>query len=148
MYFREKNPEHIIFSTPIFTNNEVWSLFFSFLAPPCGMWDPSSATGDWTHAFCSNAWSLNHWTAREVPDLLLSNLSFIFVNWFQTQEGKFIQWPPKTPTLSTQYKNFSCPLSGHGWCLCLTLVVKNVSPNSQLEGLLLRMLFLKFLKTL
>ena len=69
-------------------------------------------------------------------------------NWFQTQEGKFIQWPPKTPTLSTQYKNFSCPLSGHGWCLCLTLVVKNVSPNSQLEGLLLRMLFLKFLKTL
>ena len=34
------------------------------------------------------AWSLNHWTAREVPDLLLSNPSFILVSWFQTQEGK------------------------------------------------------------
>lgn len=54
----EKNPEHIIFSTAIFTNNEVWSpLFFSFLAPPCGVWDPSSGTEPMPSAVI--AWSLN-----------------------------------------------------------------------------------------
>lgn len=88
--------------------------------------------GDWTHAFCSDSMGLNTGLLRKF--LICSYLtSFIFVSWFQTQEGKFIQWPPKTPKLSTQYKIFSYPLSGHGWCLCLTLVVKNVSPKQSIR---------------
>ena len=44
---------------------------FILLAMPCGMWDLSSPTKDRTQAPCLEAWSLNHWTAREAPQLLL-----------------------------------------------------------------------------
>ena len=35
---------------------------------PREMWDLSSQTRDWTHSLCIGMWSLNHWTAREVPE--------------------------------------------------------------------------------
>ena len=41
------------------------------------MWDLSSLTRDWTHAPASEAWSLNHWTAREVPYLVFFNWSIV-----------------------------------------------------------------------
>ena len=41
--------------------------FFYFLAMLRGMWDLSSPTRDRTCALALEAWSLNHWTAREVP---------------------------------------------------------------------------------
>ena len=34
---------------------------------PRGFWDLSSPTRDWTGIPCIGRWSLNHWTAREVP---------------------------------------------------------------------------------
>ena len=48
---------------------------------PRGMWDLSSPNRDWTRTPCIGRWSLNHWTAREVPlhsflNLLLSSYSF------------------------------------------------------------------------
>ena len=44
-------------------------IFHLFLWP-CSMWDPSSLLRDPIHAPCTEAWSLNHWTAWEVPHLL------------------------------------------------------------------------------
>ena len=37
-----------------------------------GMWDLSSLTRDWTYTHCIGRWSLNHWTAKEVPKYLLT----------------------------------------------------------------------------
>ena len=37
------------------------------LGGPWSMWDLRSPTRDWTRTPCSGRWSLNHWTAREVP---------------------------------------------------------------------------------
>ena len=41
--------------------------FFFFLAVPRSMWDLSSPTRDRTHTPALEVWSLNHWTAMEVP---------------------------------------------------------------------------------
>ena len=41
--------------------------YVRLLAKPCGMWDLSSSTWDRTQAPAMEAWSLNSWTAREVP---------------------------------------------------------------------------------
>ena len=38
-----------------------------FLAIPPGMWDLGDPTRDRTCTPCIKAWSLNHWTTREVP---------------------------------------------------------------------------------
>ena len=43
------------------------NFFFFFLAVPHSMQDLSTSARDWTHAPWVEAWSLNHWTAREVP---------------------------------------------------------------------------------
>ena len=51
--------------------------FFFALATPCGMWDLSFKTSDQIHAPCIGAlgaWSLNHWTTREVLHSLLYSL--------------------------------------------------------------------------
>ena len=37
---------------------------------PCGMWDLSSLTRDRTHVPCIGRRILNHWTTREVPELI------------------------------------------------------------------------------
>ena len=44
---------------------------FFFLAGPHGTWDLSSPSGDRTKASAWEAQSLNHWTAREVPGLVI-----------------------------------------------------------------------------
>ena len=36
-----------------------------------GMWDLSSLTRDQIHTPCIGRWSLNHWTAREVPRYII-----------------------------------------------------------------------------
>ena len=41
--------------------------FFVFFFWLQGMWDLSSLTRDRTHTPCIGKWSLNYWTAREVP---------------------------------------------------------------------------------
>ena len=47
-----------------------------------GMWGLSSLTRDGTHTSCIGRWSLNHWTAREVPRLILWFFMIIFlVRW-------------------------------------------------------------------
>ena len=54
-------------------------ILFYVLATPRGMWDLSSLNKDRTHAFPTphslpptlEAFSLNHWTAREVPVVAL-----------------------------------------------------------------------------
>ena len=38
-----------------------------------GMWDLSSLIRDQTHTPCSGRRSLNHWTTREVPQLVVNN---------------------------------------------------------------------------
>ena len=40
---------------------------------PQDMWDLSSLTRDRTHAPCSGSLKFNHWVARQVPQLCLSN---------------------------------------------------------------------------
>ena len=45
----------------------ILSFFFNFLAVLWGMWDPSSWPGMEPVSPVLEAWSLNHWTAREVP---------------------------------------------------------------------------------
>ena len=56
------------------------SLSLFFLATPCGMWDLSFKTSDQIHAYCIGAlgaWSLNHWTAKEVLHSLLYSLGMM-----------------------------------------------------------------------
>ena len=45
-------------------------LFYVLVFWPRGMWDFSSPTRDRTQTPCIGRWSFNHWTAREVPDIL------------------------------------------------------------------------------
>ena len=45
----------------------VYVHFFFFLAALSVLWDPSSLTRDGTWAPAVEAWSPNHWAAREVP---------------------------------------------------------------------------------
>jgi len=52
----------VIIELPLF-----YDLFFWLR----GMWDPSSPTRGWTCTPCIGRRSLNHWTAREVPLLIL-----------------------------------------------------------------------------
>ena len=46
-------------------------LSFFFLVMPQGMWDLSSPVRDRTRAPALEKWSLNHWTTRKVPGLIL-----------------------------------------------------------------------------
>ena len=46
-------------------------LFFFSLALWHGMWDLSSLTRERTLNPCMEEWCLNHWTAREVPIIML-----------------------------------------------------------------------------
>ena len=65
-----------------------FAFFFFFLALPHGMWDLSSLTRDRTHAPCiGSVWSLNHWTAREVPRLGFSFSSL----WMSVRELDVVQ---------------------------------------------------------
>ena len=55
---------------------------FSFLAKPCSMWDLNSPTkepGIETMPPALGAWSLKHWTAREVSDYIIIKLFFQLV---------------------------------------------------------------------
>ena len=54
-------------------------LFYVLVFWPQAMWDLSSPTRDRTHTLCIGRRSLNHWTAREVPDIV--NLA----SWFFPQ---------------------------------------------------------------
>ena len=44
-------------------------LFYVLVFWPWGMWDLSSPARDWICTPCTGKWSLNHWSAREVPAL-------------------------------------------------------------------------------
>ena len=46
-----------------FSERSVWSNYYW----PQGMWGLISLSRDWTHTPGLEAWSLNHWTARQVP---------------------------------------------------------------------------------
>ena len=46
-------------------------LFYVWVFWPGGMLDLSSPTKDQTHTTCIGRWSLNHWTTKEVPRVLL-----------------------------------------------------------------------------
>ena len=46
-----------------------FNLFFRFLVVPCGMWDLSSLSRDWTHNPCIGRQSLKHWTAGGLKEL-------------------------------------------------------------------------------
>ena len=48
-------------------------LFYVLVFSPQGMWDLSSPTKDRTCTPCIRRQSLNHWTAREVPPLLVKH---------------------------------------------------------------------------
>ena len=50
-----------------------WFNFKIFLVIQHSLWDLSSPTRDWTRPSALEAWSSNHWTAKEFPAL-----SFIF----------------------------------------------------------------------
>ena len=52
--------------------------FIDWLATPRSLWDPSSPTRDWTQVHGSESPSLNHWTAREFPALIILNYCVIF----------------------------------------------------------------------
>ena len=54
--------------------------FFQSLAAPCGVWDLSSPPGIEPVLPAVEAWSPNHWTAREVPrdSNVNNNISFYF----------------------------------------------------------------------
>ena len=45
-----------------------------------GMGDLNPLTSDWTHSPCVGSQNLNHWTAREVPTLLLLICIYIQIN--------------------------------------------------------------------
>ena len=53
----------------------------SFLAVLRGMWDLSSPTRDQIKPMPTavEAWSLNHWTAREVPSFPFIKMSLMFL---------------------------------------------------------------------
>ena len=52
-------------------------LLFYFLAFwPRGMRTRSSLTKDWTHTPCIGRWSLNYWTAREIPRIRFLMMEF------------------------------------------------------------------------
>ena len=42
-----------------------------FFPMPCSMWDLSAPTRDRPHTPCIGVWSLNHWSAREVPGFIV-----------------------------------------------------------------------------
>ena len=46
---------------------------------PCGTWDLSSPTRDWTLIPCIGRWSLNYWTIRKVPNLLYWNIKVCLI---------------------------------------------------------------------
>ena len=56
----------------IYLKNAIFFSFLSFLAMLRGLWDLSSLTGDRTWALAVKAQSPNHWTARELPMLLVT----------------------------------------------------------------------------
>ena len=70
----------------------IYSLFFNYLAVLWGMWDPSSWPGMEPASPVLDAWSLNHWTTREVPKLqhILTIKSHTFSHDLQC----FLVWLP------------------------------------------------------
>ena len=72
-----------------------FSFMFWFFDPKaCGIL-PSSPTRDQTHTLCIGRWSLNHWTVREVPNLLF-----------------------KTQFIASRYREL-VTWTGKNLCLCL-----------------------------
>ena len=45
----------------------IFLLFYTLVFWLWSMWALISPTSDWTHTHCMRRWSLNHWSAREVP---------------------------------------------------------------------------------
>ena len=69
-----------LFLKDFFGTDRFWSLYcissniasaFCFGSLDMRLWDLSSQTRDWSHSPCIGRWSLNHWTTREVPEILL-----------------------------------------------------------------------------
>ena len=94
-----------------------FNTFFFFFATPCGMRDLSSQTRDQPHAPSVEAWSLNHWTAKEVPwgSVIFKTRSYIelqFGFWRKHLYGEEFQdlnnlnwWKPRQDSLVAQLVN-------------------------------------------
>ena len=55
----------------------IFLLFYVLIFWPWGMWNLSSSIGDWNGILWVGRWSLNQWTAREVPaDVFLNHHVF------------------------------------------------------------------------
>ena len=56
--------------------------FFFFLVVPCGLWDLSPLTRDWTQATEVKAWNPNHQATRELSVGLSGKLILLKYSWF------------------------------------------------------------------
>ena len=84
------------------------SLFF--LARPPGLWDLSNPTGDRTCTPCNKAWSLNHWTTREVP--------LTSCNWGSNKGRSWWLWEKLTFSGGSDGKKSVCNPGDQGSILC------------------------------
>ena len=70
---------------PLFLCFGVWFFFW-----PWGMWDLSSPTRDWTCTLRIGRWTINLWTAKEVPVmhiLYVINHSLLFLHSYPCHKG-------------------------------------------------------------
>ena len=91
-----------------------FALFFLFgLAVPHGLWDLSSQpTRNWTQAPCSEAWSLNHWTAREFRELIYISV-YVFI--IQKQKNCSLNSDKWIPVRKFFYVKGACISLGYWW---------------------------------
>ena len=90
---------------------------FKFLTTSLGMWDLSYLTRDRIPIPCIERWSLNHWTAREVPNpaLKLKKLEFRKV----TCPKSHCKW-------ATELGIHSVRLQSHTCCSCWIMLMLQV----------------------
>ena len=68
----------------------IWLLFYVLVYWPWVMWDLSSPTKDQTHTLCIWRPSCNHWTTREVSELLKLRMGFHYLR--QSQLRSWQTW--------------------------------------------------------
>ena len=92
--FQSRNQTHVSCTGRHFlyhwATREAHFLFFRFLAMSQHMWDLSSLTRGW---LALEAWSLNHWTTREVPFLKMLMCTY------------YTTWPTISNYLSERNEN-------------------------------------------
>ena len=72
----------IVQVSPVYSKGISTYIFFNFWAVLWGVWDPSTWPGMEPASPALEAWSLNHWTTREVPaqTQFLKTLCHSFIN--------------------------------------------------------------------